>query len=480
MNLINLDDLRRQTAFADIVIKPDVNPFMASDFNRARELIAAGELAAEEILPQIKANIGSRQPVSCDRNMEPRPMPKIMSIRFDGHEITQSSILSKTVKTKTGIVLNFQHIIEDMISLYNTGLFLNVTYRIEPLNDTTVNVVFELQEQDYGFYNLGIKYDNSDNLILGLAIGQGNLWGSGASVRTVINVGNPREIRFGLTGTRLFAFPFGYRIDLFRGAIDRAYFESGEWQSDYRNEYYGGIAEVGYILGHNAFFNLGFDVRNIRYRLPELSAFDTLPEHEWLIGPTFNLEFNSYNNLQIPSRGSALRAHIQSAIEALGAANEFVRLDLSLDSYIPLSSYFILHPGMDLGMSFGALPWSGYFYTDPQTLIGFKKEEYTTEQTAILRMSADFKLFHLLGQKDYPFYFQLLSSIGTFTKLNELVDDPDPTSHLHWGIGIGARANTPIGPLQMSIGAADIGKRNSDNSDVNYYISIGREFRYTQ
>jgi len=480
MNLINLEDMRKQLTLADIVIAPNVNPFLASDFSRARELIAAGEQAAEEILPQIKAKIGNRQPTAPDREIEKRPMPTIASLGFEGQKITRTTVLSKIIRTKPGTQLNFRQVIDDMVNLYNTGLFLNVTYRLEPLGDTAVNLIFELREQDYGFYSLGVKYDNTDNLLLGLAIGQGNLWGSGASIRAVINLGNPREIRLGLTGTRLFEFPFGYRVDVFHGSIDRAYYQSGEWQTDYKTDYMGGITEVGYILGNNAFFNLGFDVQYYKHRLPEVPASDTLPEQEWVVGPTFNLEYNNFNDLQLPSSGSALRLNMLFSSTTMGATDEFLRLDFSTDHYIPLSSRFLLHPGIDLGMSFGSLSWANYFRTEPQRLVGFEKEEYAATQIAVLRVSTDFKLFHLLGQKDYPFYIQLFSNVATFNKLADLVDSLDISSQLYWGIGVGARGNTPIGPFQLLIGVGDVGKQNTENAEINYYISIGREFRYTK
>lgn len=481
MNLINLSDLRAQTALADVVIRPDVDPFLASDFSRARELIAAGEIAAERMLPHIKTSIGTRQPLKSDKNLKSRIMPVIASIRFEGQEITRGTVLSKIIKTKADTQLDFQRIIDDMVNLYNTGLFLNVNYRIEPASDTTINIIFELKEQDYGFYNLGIKYDNADNLLMGLAIGQGNLWGSGASIRAVINIGNPREIRLGLTGTRLFAFPFGYRIDLFQGSIERAYFESGEWQGVYKTTYYGNVAEVGYILGRNAFFNLGINVENFKYQFPaELPVFDTLSEQEWVIGPTFNLEFNNFNNLQQPSIGSALRLNVLFSSKTMRAENEFLRVYFSTDHFIPLSSRLLLHPGIDLGFSSGTLSWSHYFFSEPHKVIGFEKEEYTSPQIATARLNMDFRIFDLLGQKEYPFYIQLLSSATTFTDLADLLDSEDITSQLYWGFGVGARANTPIGPFQLVLGVGDVGKQNSEDVELNYHISIGREFRYTK
>ncbi len=481
MNLINLGDLRAQTALADIIIEPDVDRFNASDFSRAADLITVGVTAAEKMIPQIKELVGDRHPFKPAKEAVERSMPLIESIRFEGQETTRPSILSRAITSKKYMRLDFQRIIDDMVNLYNTGLFLNVNYRLESASDTTVNLIFELEEQDYGFYNLGLRYDNADNLLMGLAVGQGNLWGSGASVRAVVNIGNPREVRLGLTGTRLFAFPFGYRIDLFRGAIDRAFYDSGAWQGDYKTAYYGTVAEVGYILGRNAFFNLGIAVKNFKYTFPpEIPAFDTLPDQDWVIGPTFNIEFNSFNNLQLPSSGSALSANMLFASKTMRSSDEFLRIHVSTDHYLRLSSRLLIHPGMDLGFSSGEMSWSHYFFSEPQNVIGFKKEEHTTPQIAAARLSIDFRAFNLLGQETYPFYVQLLSSITTFANFTDLIESDDVIEQIYWGIGVGARANTPIGPFQLVIGIGEHGRFSADDLDLNYHISIGREFRYTK
>jgi predicted acylesterase/phospholipase RssA len=480
MDLINLNDLRKQIEYADVVIRPNVDPFLASNFQRVRELITAGEQAAEEMLPEIRRILAQHRPVARVKMVKKRPKPTIASIGFEGLQLTRTSILWHLIKTKEGTTLDFQRLIDDMENLYNTGLFLNVNYRIESIDEETVRVVFEIKEQDYGFYSLGIKYDNADDILLGLAVGQGNLWGSGASVRGVINIGNPREIRFGLNGTRFFGFPFGYRVDIYRGSIERSYYETSTWQGDYKNDYYGSVAEVGYILGHDAFFDIGFNVKNVRYQMPALPILDTLPEHEWIIGPKFRLEFNNFDNLQIPTSGSALTFDAQYSSKAIKATNEFLRLYFSLKHYTPLSSRVILNMGTDMGISFGELAWGEHFYTDPEILAGFAKEEYTIPQIASLHVGLDLFLFNLLGQKDYPFYVRLLSNVSTFTALSDLLDSEDIIAQLHWGTGIGARANTPIGPLQLTVGVNNTAERKLEDLSVNYHISIGREFRYTK
>jgi predicted acylesterase/phospholipase RssA len=480
MDLINLNDVRKQIEYADVVIRPDVDPFLASNFQRVRELITAGEQAAEEMLPEIRRTIAQRRPMVGVKTVKKRPKPTIASVGFEGLQLTRTSILWHLIETKEGTTLDFQRLIDDMENLYNTGLFLNINYRIESIDEETVRVVFEIKEQDYGFYSLGIKYDNADDILLGLAVGQGNLWGSGASIRGVVNIGNPREIRFGLNGTRFFGFPFGYRIDIYRGSIERAYYETSTWQGDYKNDYYGSVAEIGYILGHDAFFDIGFNVKNVRYQMPALPMLDTLPEHEWIIGPKFRLEFNNFNDLQVPSSGTALAFDAQYSSKAIKATNEFLRLDFSLEHYTPLSSRIVLHSGLGVGMSFGALSWSEHFYTDPLRLVGFGKEEYTTMQISSLHFGLDLFLSNLLGQKDYPFYVRLLSNVSSFMALGDLLETEDILSQLHWGVGVGIKANTPIGPFQLIVGANNIAAQILDDISVNYHISIGREFRYTR
>ncbi len=43
---------------ADVIIEPDVRPFVWDDFTRTRELIAAGEVATLQALPQIREKLG--------------------------------------------------------------------------------------------------------------------------------------------------------------------------------------------------------------------------------------------------------------------------------------------------------------------------------------------------------------------------------------------------------------------------------------
>jgi NTE family protein len=483
MDVVGINDLDQQKQLADVLIEPKVDPFLHSDFSRARELIAAGESAARAKLPEIYAKLAGRNPplANARKKVEPRALPLIHAVRFEGLRITRARLLYNEIKIRPGNYLNFDQLLSDLHRIFNTGLFEDINYRLEFTGKDWVDIIIEVKERAYGFYSLGLRYDNVDNVGLGFEVGQGNLWGSGADIRGAINWGNPTEYLLGFTGTRLFRLPFGYRFDGFWTSIDRSYYEKGKWITDYTTDQRGGIIEAGYILGYEGYFKIGFQAYQDLYRMPSLPPFATIPKREWVVGPTFLMEFNNYNDLFFPSRGWTYHLAAFLANHRIKSSNDFLKIDFSADRIVPLRNYFLLRYGLEFGTSWGKLAWSEYFHCGGENLVGFAKDEFTSPQKAIVRLGTDFRLFRLFNRDDYPFYLQLLSNIATFEKVNRLVNNPNLDSILDWGVGIGFRTNTPIGPFQFVLGVADFAKPLADSlTRINVWVTIGRDFRYTR
>ena len=480
MDIVSSDDLRRQKKLADVLIEPNVDPFTHSDFARAKGLIAAGESAAEAALPRIRELIGARKPVRYRRPVEKRRPLVVRSVRFEGLCITREGTVRKEVTTRPGTYLVFSRLVDDMVRLFHTGLFEDVNYRLENARNDSEDVVIDVQERAYGFYSLGIRYDNADYVVLGFEVGQGNLGGSGAGVRAALDLGNPNEARLGLTGTRLFGLPFGYRLDGFWGSVDRSYYTQGSWDGIYTVRYQGGVAEAGYILGRDAFFNMGLNSYQASYRVPKGFPKDSL-RAEWVVGPSFRLEANTFHDIDFPTSGMAMKLDALSSVSALKATHQFLRLGYSSEWVMPVSSWLLLRPGLDAGVSLGELAWAEQFRTGGAGFVGFAPEEFTSAQRAVVRLGADFRLFRLFGQENYPFYLQALANVGTFEPWGSLLSSSDLPSLFHWGVGTGARTNTPIGPVQLTVGVGDFGgKLPMQPAKVAVYFSVGREFRYTR
>ncbi len=479
MDLVSSEDLRRQKKLADVLIEPNVDPFTHSDFAKGAGLIAAGESAVEAALPRIRELIGARTPVGYRRPVVQKPLSVVRSVRLEGLRVTHEGTVRKEVTTRPATYLVFSRLVDDMVRLFHTGLFEDVNYRLENARNDSVDVVIEVQERAYGFYSLGIRYDNTDDVVLGLEVGQGNLGGSGAGVRAAFDLGNPNEARLGLTGTRLFGLPFGYRLDGFWGSVDRSFYTQGSWDGIYTVSYRGGVAEVGYILGRDAFFNIGLNSYLASYRASGRLK-DSLPA-EWVIGPSFRVEVNTFRDVDFPTSGMASRLEALSSVSALKGTRQFVRLGYSSEWVVPVASWLLLKPALDAGASYGEPAWAERFRTGGAGFVGFAPEEFISAQRAVLRFGTDFKLFRLFGQENYPFYLQALANVGTFEPWGSLRSIPGLPSLLHWGAGAGARTNTPIGPVQLILGLGDFGgKLPTQPTKVAVFFSVGREFRYTR
>jgi NTE family protein len=483
IDLAGAEDLEHQKGLADVLIQPNVDSFTHSDFARAPGLIAAGESAAETALPRIRELIGARAADRRSRSIKVRELPTVRTIRFEGLHVTRVGTIRREITTGRGKLLQFSRLIGDLERLFNTGLFEDVNYRLDDVGHDSVDVTFVVQERAYGFYSLGVRYDNIDDLNLGLEVGQGNLGGTGASVRAALDLGNPNEVRLGLTGTRLYLLPFGYRLDGYLGSITHSFYAENRWRSSYSVSHRGGLAEAGYILGHDAFFNFGLNGYRATYRVP--AGFPTDSVHaanpEWIIGPSFRLDVNTFGDVDFPQNGVQSQLDVTSSATALKATRQFVRLGYSGEDVAPLSSRWLLRSGLDIGLSFGDLPWAEQFHTGGAGFIGFSTDEFTSAQRAVLKLGVDFRLFRLFGQSNYPVYVQMMGNVGTFEPWNRLVSDTDRFSPLHWGLGTGARTNTPIGPAQMLFGVGDFGTGlKSKPVTLAFIVSIGHEFRYTR
>jgi NTE family protein len=480
IDLMTSGGLDKQMQLTDILIEPNVDEFSHSDFPKAKELIAVGEKAAESILPKLTEKLANYKLVSQHRYIKPRPSSIIRKIYFTGLKITHENMLRHIIRLRPGDYLYFNELLSDLSRLFNTGLFTDVDYHLSFINDS-VDLSIDLQEQAYGFYSLGIRYDNADNICAGIEVGQGNLNGSGASVRGVIQAGNPYEFRLGLNGTRLFRLPFGYRLDGFWNMIEHEYYENGYWQGDYHIEQRGGLTEAGYILGRDAFFVLGMKAYQARYQKPNLSFFNVFDGQQWIVGPSFRLEYNSFDDLYLPRHGLTYQFNGFYASRKLKSSQDFWKFHLFSEQIIPMSKRILLRYGYEIGLPFGELPLSEYYHFGGENLIGFQSDEFTTDKSVILRLATDVKLFELFNRNDYPFYLRFMGNVASFKRLDSIIKGVNINDDLHWGVGVGIRTNTPLGPFQIIIGISDFTKTHPyRGARVNVTVSVGREFRYTK
>jgi outer membrane translocation and assembly module TamA len=97
------------------------------------------------------------------------------------------------------------------------------------------------------------------------------------------------------------------------------------------------------------------------------------------------------------------------------------------------------------------------------------------------RFGIDFLLTRLFKRSDYPLWLQAFAAAGTFDRLDSVISDLVFAEDFDWGVGIGVLTNTPIGPLRFSVSVADFLKPGYEaGTRLNWFLSVGRDFRYTR
>jgi predicted acylesterase/phospholipase RssA len=474
LDLMGFSRVEEEKRLADVVIEPDVSKFLHSDFARAKELIAAGESAARAALPLIREKLQGRTPVVMRRAIKVRMLPVVKVVRFEGTRRTRESLLRREVRTREGARLDFDILLSDLERLFNSSLFEDVNYRLEFTGVDTVAVVFELSEKPYGFYLLGLRYDSYDNVVVGAEIGEGNLWGTGAMARVAGVLGNPNELRLGLTGTKVFNLPFGYRLDWFLGRESRNWWQDGVFSSSYFVNYNGAVAAAGYILGLNGFFNLGVQGEKVSYAGVVVDSL----KPELVIGPMFTLEFNNQDDIYLPRRGLRYKLDLFYSWPRLKSGRENLRVDINGEQVVPLFSFLGLRLFGGLGWALGDMAFSNYFRNRTE-LVGFAPDEWTSEQRLYLGGGLRFKLLDFSQQGNYPLYLELMANGATFSPPETLVfGENEILDMLHWGVGVGILSNTPLGPAKAVVGLGNFLKKPPHPGGVRVFISLGREFRY--
>ncbi len=474
IDLMGIRGVERAKGMADVVIEPDVSGFLHSDFARVKELIAAGESAAVRALPLIRERLKGRVPVKVRRDIKPRVLPVVQEIRFEGLKRTRRSLLLTYVRTTVDGFLNFGVLLDDLERLFNTGFFEDVNFRLEFVADNRVVVVFDLTERPFGFYSIGVRYDNYDNVVVGGEVGDENIMGSGAAVRVAGILGNPNELRFGLTGTRIFWIPFGYRVDGYLTSLNRTLWREGRFYSSYLVRIAGTVAEAGYITGRHGFFNLGAIVERTEYVGAEVDTLNT----ENIAGLLFNMEFNNQDRLDLPGKGIAYRLNGLYSSSRLWSALDFLKLNFTGEQVVRIFPQVSIRLWGDAGYSFGNLPFVEYFLTGGERFLGLAPEEFVTTQRVVLGSALRLRLFRMLDQDDYPVYLEVGGNLGTFSRLERLVADGVSLDDVHWGAGVGVMTNTPLGPLRFWVALGNFLKRTPHPGGVRFYLSLGKDFRY--
>jgi outer membrane protein insertion porin family len=448
--------------------------------NRVRDAVLSilsmyadrGYLGAE-VNPDIRINTETHRAL-IDFMIDEGKLSRIGQYRIEGLEKTRPHVVMRELLLRQGDIARYTDLLESQRRLYLTGLFRSVFMLPEPAADgdpRKKDVVIQVKENESVEFNLYVGYGSIEKGRTRVEILNNNLAG------TARKLGLSGKVSFiGYGGEASFTEPrmFGLR-----------------WRTDV-NGLYEYLEEPGYNIeriGGRVVFGRGFGRRStvsLAYRyensdVTEITVLHVPDELEIDIRSlALSLIYDTRDNLFNASRGSYLELSGELAGSFLRGSEDFWRVVGRLKRFFRLRSSTVLASALEAGwMDFygesKAVPLNERFYTGgPNSLRGFEYRKVGPLDEKGTPVGGNFKiiwnvlevrqtLYKMIGGAFFVDAGAVWPDAGSFTLRD-----------IRSCVGIGLRANTPIGILRCDWGINTDRKEGEPWSVV--YFNVGQAF----
>ena len=149
---------------ATILLKPDLEKYTGSDYDKFSAIVKQGEEEARKRMPELKALV---EGIALRANTEPAASatPVIHAISFQGLKQIGAFQLQANIRARPGETVDPIKIGADVERLYATGLFDSISYTLEPIGENRHDLIFNAKEAPMNALGASLRYDNGYNFV---------------------------------------------------------------------------------------------------------------------------------------------------------------------------------------------------------------------------------------------------------------------------------------------------------------------------
>lgn len=412
---------------------------------------------------------------------------RIGRIDIAGLKKTKQSLVRKLIRSKKGEAFDQLAIRRDLNTIYDTGLFDDISYKVtdEPATPGAVVVTISVKEKRSGQFSIGLSFDNRSKLGGFVTVGENNLFGQGKRASASVEVGSQRTFELAFGDSYVGPRNASYDISVFNRLIFREprlvsviIGQPTDTKFQYQEKRSGVRANFNNPLNLRRDTSVLFGFRAEKADLQQTDA--TTGTNTQLLDSSgsvvaFSAGFlRDKRDLQIdPSQGGRQQFIVEKATKLLGATTSFTKIDIDLRQYYPIIGppknlskgtiplpKLVLAGRLVIGKSFGQLPaFEQYFVGGSDTVRGYNADEQFGDNQFFSNVELRYRLnqqFQLVGFVDAG-----KASGGKFA--SDLVN-----SDLLFSVGAGIRVKTPIGPVRLDIARGSRG--------IKTHFGIGSTF----
>ena len=158
----DIDAYTRAKEETDIYIKPELAKYGMMDFNSYDTIIAIGEKAAREYLPQLKRladSIRNIQDYKIERpDVKPLDSVYVVALKINGVKEENANFIRKSIGKNYPAKIAIHDIENSIMSIYATGYYKDIWYDLSPAAKG-VNLVIHCKEKEEESVSIAAHYD---------------------------------------------------------------------------------------------------------------------------------------------------------------------------------------------------------------------------------------------------------------------------------------------------------------------------------
>lgn len=251
-------------------------------------------------------------------------IPRVTRIDIAEGLTTRNSLVMREMKLSPGDVFDIGKLMESVDNLYGTNLYELVTVDVRKENDG-VAIVVDMKEKNWTVARFGLRYDEMFQSEGRITLTRENILGFGNNIALTGHTGSRRQlIMLENTSPRIYKSFYTFSFKTYRAYSKRPVYGGQKLLYDYENVRYGTVFSLGQQMDKlgNAMFEFKTETIRVRYA-PAAKMKNENKEFRSII---FRSLIDSYDIYPFPRSGNSNIIFIESATDALGGSEQFVKL----------------------------------------------------------------------------------------------------------------------------------------------------------
>ncbi|MCP4481789.1 MAG: outer membrane protein assembly factor BamA [bacterium] len=423
----------------------------------------------------------------------------IDKIFINGNDITKDYVIRREFIIKENEPFNVKKVQRTQERIFNLGFFKDIQIDLDQIDEKTVDLNFNVEEQPTGMASIGAGYSSEDGLIGNLQFTKKNLLGRGQKLSLLWEFGKTKQnYQISFTEPYFFGSFISLGVDIFDINRERDYVykndSDGTSTDIYSEEHKGGSIRFGRRFWENYRANIGYGFD--RVRVYNVDA-DTDTNHLELIEEqdkgyqdtssiSLSLSRDTRNNVFYTQSGSYARIKTKLAgTDILGGDNNFVKNSLEYSKFFPLFWKFVLAINAETAMINHFYPsgnspiYEKFFIGGSESVRGYDyRGDIGPEDGGRYKFVYNIEYKFPLYQEKKTTILQgaLFCDVGGAWK-----DGGDVTLEIgrgeyqmKAGFGLGIRFTTPAFPIRFDWGYG--GGKPDGERKAQFYFTIGQLF----